>query len=170
MAIVLSNQWLQKRRPYWERLANLLHQAESSGLKGLSRAELQETALLYRQVASDLSTLRQDPTAYSYSEHINQLLARAHHIIYSTRKTNILAIFRFFRDDYPALIQREMRLVLVSLAITVSGAALGSVLTLARPEFTRTMLGPEMMGTIECVHISCRSIVGLAPAASSAIM
>ena len=64
MAIILSNQWLQKRRPYWDRLAALLSQAGTGGgVRQLSRAELRETALLYRQAASDLSTLRQDPTA-----------------------------------------------------------------------------------------------------------
>ena len=61
--------------------------AESSGLGQLSRAELQELALLYRQVASDVSVLRQDTTAQTYASHVNQLLARAHHIIYSGRKT-----------------------------------------------------------------------------------
>jgi hypothetical protein len=72
MAIILSNQWLHKRRPYWERLAKLLAQADAGGLSQLTRAELQETALLYRQVASDLSTLRQDTTARAYTEHVNQ--------------------------------------------------------------------------------------------------
>ncbi|MGB9289696.1 MAG: stage II sporulation protein M, partial [Terracidiphilus sp.] len=81
MAIILSNHWLEKRRPYWERLSTLLNQAGAIGVRQLSRAELRETALLYRQAAGDLSTLRQDSTARAYAEHLNQLLARAHHII-----------------------------------------------------------------------------------------
>lgn len=170
MALVVSNHWLAKRRPYWDRLASLLQQAESAGVRGLNRAELQETALLYRQVASDLSTLRQDPSARSYADHVNQLLARAHHIIYSTRPTNFLAIFRFLRDDYPALVQRQFRYVLISLAVGVAGAALGSVLTLARPQFMRTMLGPEMVATIERHEMWTHSVVAIAPAASSLIM
>lgn len=145
-------------------------QAESTGVRGLSRAELQETALLYRQVASDLSTLRQDPSARSYAEHVNQLLARAHHIIYSTRKTNVLAIFRFFRDEYPALVQHQIRFVLVSLIVCSSGAALGSILTLSRPQFMRTMLGPAMVATIERHEMWTHSVVAMAPAASSWIM
>ena len=125
MATIVSNQWLQKRRPHWERLAKLLAQADGGRLGQLTRAELQETALLYRQVASDLSTLRHDTTARAYTEHVNQLLARAHHIIYSSRRTSFRDILHFMRDEYPALVQRQIRYVLLSLGITLFGAALG---------------------------------------------
>ncbi len=33
MATILSNQWLQKRRPYWERLGWLLNQAAGGGVR-----------------------------------------------------------------------------------------------------------------------------------------
>ena len=139
-------------------------------MRRLNRAELRETALLYRQVASDLSTLRQDPTARVYAEHVNQLLARAHHIIYSSRGATFLKVVRFLRDDYPAIFQRQIRYVLVSLLMLLAGAALGSVLTLARPEFMRHMLGPDMVATIERHEMWTHSIVGIEPMASSMIM
>ena len=170
MAIILSNQWLEKRRPYWERLSSLLNQAGAIGVRQLTRAELREAALLYRQAASDLSTLRQDSTARAYAEHVNQLLARAHHIIYSNRGTTFLNLFRFLRDGYPAVVQRQIRYALVSLLILLAGAALGSVLTLARPEFMRRMLGPEMVATIERHEMWTHSIVGIKPLATSLIM
>jgi len=170
MAIILSNQWLAKRRPYWERLSSLLNQAGATGVRHLTRAELREAALLYRQAASDLSTLRQDPTARAYAEHVNQLLARAHHIIYSSRGTTFLKLVRFLRDGYPAVVQRQIRYVLVSLIILLAGAALGSVLTLARPEFMRHMLGPQMVETIERHEMWTHSIVGIEPRAAGMIM
>jgi uncharacterized membrane protein SpoIIM required for sporulation len=136
----------------------------------LSRAELRETALLYRQAASDLSTLRQDPTARAYSDHVNQLLARAHHIIYSNRGTSFLKVLRFLRDDYPLVFQKHIHYVLLSLVILLSGSLLGSVLTLARPEFMRHVLGPKMVETIERHEMWTQSIVGMEPAASGAIM
>ena len=170
MAIILSNRWLQKRRPYWDRLAALLAQASAVGVRQLSRAELRETALLYRQAAGDLSTLRQDSTARVYAEHVNQLLARAHHIIYSSRRKGFRKIFYFLRDDYPALVQSQIRYVLLALVLSLAGAALGSVLTLARPQFMRHMLGPAMVETIERHEMWTQSIVGIEPVASSAIM
>jgi uncharacterized membrane protein SpoIIM required for sporulation len=170
MATILSNHWLEKRRPYWDRLSTLLNQAGSSGVGQLSRAELRETALLYRQAASDLSTLRLDTTARAYADYVNQLLARAHHIIYSSRKNGFLNIFYFLRDDYPAIFQHQISYVLVSLTILLGGALLGSVLTVARPQFMRQMLGPEMVATIERHEMWTHSIVGVEPQASSMIM
>jgi uncharacterized membrane protein SpoIIM required for sporulation len=170
MAQILSNQWIQKRRPYWDRLSALLAQSGANGLGRLTRAELQETALLYRQVAADLSVLRQDPTARTYAAHVNQLLARAHHIIYSGRKTNLLTLWRFLRDDYPAIFQRQIGYVLASVAVTVAWGLLGVVITSARPEFMRHFVGPEMIATMERHEMWTNSVVTMAPLASSAIM
>jgi uncharacterized membrane protein SpoIIM required for sporulation len=170
MAKILSNQWIQKRRPHWDRLSSLLSQSDRSGLGQLSRAELQEMALLYRQVAADLSVLRQDSTASHYANHVNQLLARAHHIIYSGRKTNLLTLFRFLRDEYPAIFQQQIGFVLASVAISVAWGLLGAAVTSARPEFMRHFVGPEMIATMERHEMWTKSVVSVAPMASSAIM
>jgi uncharacterized membrane protein SpoIIM required for sporulation len=170
MAQILSNQWIARRRPHWDRLASLLAQSDASGLGQLSRAELQEMALLYRQVAADLSVLRQDSTARTYAVHVNQLLARAHHIIYSGRKTNLRTLFLFLRDEYPAIFQRMFGYVLASLAVSVAFGILGAVLTTARPEFMHHALPEEMIATMERHQMWTESVVSVAPKATSAIM
>jgi uncharacterized membrane protein SpoIIM required for sporulation len=170
MAQILSNQWILKRRPYWDRLSSLLAQSDSSGLGQLSRAELQEMALLYRQVAADLSVLRQDSTARNYTAYVNQLLARAHHIIYSGRKTNVVTLFRFLRDRYPAIFQKQIGYVMASVLVSVAWGALGAALTSARPEFMRHFVGPRMIDTMERHQMWTQSIVGVEPMATSAIM
>jgi uncharacterized membrane protein SpoIIM required for sporulation len=170
MAQILSNQWILKRRPHWDRLSSLLAQSDASGLGQLSRAELQEMALLYRQVAADLSVLRQDTTARTYALHVNQLLARAHHIIYSGRKTNLLTLFRFLRDEYPVIFRQQIGYVVASLLISVAAGMLGVILTSARPEFMRHFVGPEMIATMERHEMWTHSIVSVKPMATSAIM
>jgi uncharacterized membrane protein SpoIIM required for sporulation len=170
MAHILSNQWILKRRPHWDRLSALLTQCDASGLDQLARAELAELALLYRQVAADLSVLRQDPTSRTYAVHVNQLLARAHHIIYSGRKASLLTLFRFLRDEYPAIFQRQLGCVAAALAVTLAGGLLGAALTTARPEFMRHFVGPEMIATMERHEMWTKSVVSIAPQASSAIM
>ena len=127
-------------------------------------------ALLYRQVAADLSVLRQDATARSYAQHVNQLLARAHHIIYSGRKTNLLTLFRFLRDEYPAIFQQQIGFVLASVLVSVAWGVLGAVLTSARPEFMRHFVGPEMIATMERHRMWTESIVSIAPMETSHIM
>jgi uncharacterized membrane protein SpoIIM required for sporulation len=170
MAPILSNQWIAKRRPHWDRLALLLAQSDQSGLGRLSRAELQELALLYRQVAADLSVLRRDATARTHADHVNQLLARAHHIIYSGRKTSLLTLFRFLKDDYPDIFQQQLPYVAASLFVSVAWGLLGAVLTSARPEFMRHFVGPAMIATMERHEMWTQSIVSVAPMETSHIM
>jgi uncharacterized membrane protein SpoIIM required for sporulation len=170
MPQTLSNLWIQKRRPHWDRLAALLAQSDHSGLKQLTRAELQELALLYRQMAADLSVLREDPSARTYAAYVNQLLARAHHIIYSGRQTNLLTLFRFLRDEYPGIFQRNLRYVLASLLTSAACGLLGVVLTSARPEFMRHFVGPQMIATMERHQMWTQSIVSIAPKETSRIM
>jgi uncharacterized membrane protein SpoIIM required for sporulation len=173
MPQILSNQWIQKRRPHWDRLSALLAQSDASGPGGLarlSREELRELVLLYRQLAADLSVLRRDSTARVYAQHVNELLARAHHIIYSGRKTNAATLFRFLRDEYPAIFQNQLGFVLASVAVAVAWGVIGAAITIARPEFMRHFLGPEMIATMERHEMWTKSVVSVAPLASSAIM
>ena len=127
-------------------------------------------ALLYRQVAADLSVLRQDPTARTYAQHVNHLLARAHHIIYSGRKTNLATLFRFLRDEYPVIFQQQIRYVLASLLVSLAWGLLGAALTSAQPQFMRHFVGPQMIATMERHEMWTHSIVGVAPMATSQIM
>ena len=147
-----------------------MSQSDRSGLGQLSRAELQELALLYRQVAADLSVLRQDSTARTYALHLNHLLARAHHIIYSGRKTNLLTLFRFLRDEYPVIFRQQIGFVLASVLVTVAWGLVGAAVTSARPEFMRHYLGPEMIATMERHRMWTESIVSVAPKEASHIM
>ena len=64
--------------------------------------------------------LRQDATARTYADHVNQLLARAHHIIYSRRKTSWTTLFHFLRDEYPAIFQQQLPFVAASLLVIVA--------------------------------------------------
>ena len=170
MAQILSNQWILKRRPHWDRLSSLLAQSDSSGLDQLSRAELQEMALLYRQVAADLSVLRQDSTSRTYAQHVNQLLARAHHIIYSGRKTTLLTLVRFLRDEYPVIFQRQIGFVLASLLVFAGSGIIGAAMTTVHIEFIRTFASPEMIATMERHTMWTESIVSVAPSESSFLM
>ena len=114
--------------------------------------------------------LRRDETARTYSDHVNQLLARAHHIIYSRRKTTWLTLFRFLKDEYPAIFQRQLPYVAASLLVSVAWGVLGAALTSARPEFMRHFVGPAMIATMERHEMWTESIVSVAPKETSHIM
>jgi uncharacterized membrane protein SpoIIM required for sporulation len=167
---MISNRWIEQRKNSWSRLDGLTHQVESSGIRTLSGTELREFGLLYRQVAADLSAVRSDRASGTLEEYLNGLLSRAHNRIYTGRKSGFLSIFRFLAYDYPRAFRKMFPYVAVSFAIFLAGAALGTVLTLSRPEFMRVMLGPEMLETIDHHKMWTESIVSMKPQESSRIM
>lgn len=170
MKTILSNQWVSKRKPYWERLTHLTASADGKRIASLSRGELRELALLYRQVASDLSTVRQDRTATPLAVQLNHLLGRAHHIIYSSRKSNWRSVWLFLWDGYPRVFRAQIRYVFAALIILLTGTLIAVGFTLADPRFASPILGPGIIASIEQHRMWTESIVSVAPQAASGIM
>jgi len=167
---MISNRWIEQRKGAWSRLDALTNQVESSGIGTLSGGELREFGLLYRQVAADLSAVRSDQASRTLEEYLNQLLSRAHNRIYSGRKSGVGAVVRFMAEEYPRAFRRLFPYVLTSLLIFLAGAALGTLLTLSRPEFMRLFLGPAMLETIDRHEMWTHSILSMKPQASTAIL
>jgi uncharacterized membrane protein SpoIIM required for sporulation len=167
---VISTYWIEKRRPYWSRLEQLMDRVHDAGLKSLNRAELRELGLLYRQIAADLAVLRSDLSAVHFAGYLNQLLARAHNTIYSGHKTSHSAVLRFYRDTYPQVFRRNFNYVLFGFILFLGGAVIGSILTLQDSDFGLRIMGPQMVQTIERHEMWTHSVVAIKPLASSAIM
>ena len=167
---MISTHWLEKRKPYWTKLEALLNQSAKDGLKSLTRSELQELSLLYRQTAADLAAIREDRGSVHFARYVNQLLVRAHNTIYSGRRASPKTIFSFFWDTYPSTFRRNLKHCLLSVLIFLVAGAVGAVLTYQNPDFKVKILGPEMVETIDRHEMWTHSIVGIKPLASSAIM
>jgi uncharacterized membrane protein SpoIIM required for sporulation len=167
---MISNRWLEKRKPYWSKLETLLQQSATGGLKSLSRSELQELGLLYRQTAADLAAIREDRGSVHFARYVNQLLIRAHNTIYSGRRASPAAIFYFFRDTYPTAFRRNVQHCLLAVLVFAIAGLVGAALTYQNPDFKVKLLGPQMVETIDRHEMWTHSIVGIKPLASSAIM
>jgi uncharacterized membrane protein SpoIIM required for sporulation len=167
---VISAHWLEKRKPHWARLEKLLDMSTRRGLRSLQRNELQELGLLYRQIAADLATLREDRGSVHFARYLNQLLARAHNVIYSAQKANPAAMVRFFARSYPVIFRRNLRFVQIAFLVFAISGVVGAILTYQDPDFKLSILGPQMVQTIEKREMWTHSIVGIKPLASSSIM
>jgi uncharacterized membrane protein SpoIIM required for sporulation len=167
---VISTSWLKAREPHWRRLDQLVERTSSSGYKSLSRHELQELGLLYRQIASDLAALRDDRGSAHYAQYLNQLLARAHHTIYAAERQSPRAIFTFWLVTFPETFRRNLAPIAVALALFTGAAIVGAILTVRDPDFKTSVLGPQMVETIDRREMWTHSIVAIKPVASSAIM
>jgi uncharacterized membrane protein SpoIIM required for sporulation len=167
---VISTRWLEKRRPHWNRLEQLVAASGRRSVTALTPAELQELALLYRQSASDLSTVREDPTSTQLAAYLNQLLGRAHNLIYMGRRSDKRGIWTFYKEIYPRIFRETFAdTFLAFLLFFVAGIA-GLLMGFADPGFSHYFLGPHMMQSIENHKMWTDSIVTVKPLASSGIL
>src|SRR5258708_18215678 len=167
---MLSTRWLQKRRPYWARLDELVARSEKSGIRALNHHELRELAVLYRQAASDLSTVREDPSSQRLAQSLNQLLGRAHNCIYMGRRAQGTRIVEFYRDTFPAVFHETLPYTLAACAVFFALAAAGFVMAIVDPGFQGYFLGGAMLDSINKHQRCAHSTASLHPLPSIPIM
>lgn len=166
---MISTNWIEKRKPYWKKLESLIGSG-SGGMKSLSHGELQELSLLYRQTAADLAAVRQDPSSVHFARYLNQLMARAHNIIYVGHRASPSVIFKFFTREYPRIFRRNLTYCALAVAVFAAGGLAGVALTLQDSDFQLQVLGPRMVQTIQRKEMWTHSIISIKPLASSQIM
>jgi uncharacterized membrane protein SpoIIM required for sporulation len=166
---LISTHWIEKRKQHWQKLETLVASA-SGGVKTLNHTELQELSLLYRQTAADLATIRQDPSSVHFARYLNQLMTRAHNIIYVGHRASPWAIFTFFKEEYPRVFRRNAKYCALAMAVFVAGGLIGLALTLQDPDFQLKVLGPRMVQTIQRKEMWTHSIISVKPLASGSIM
>ena len=165
---MISNRWLEGRKAHWERLESLLRSA-GGGLNRLNGAELQELGLLYRQTASDLSTVLEDRSSAQLAAYLNQLLGRSHNLLYMGQRPTGTGILGFYRDVYPRVFREMLPTTALATAIFVAAALAGWAISAQVPGFTHRLLGPQMMETIQRRQMWTESVVAVKPVASSFI-
>jgi uncharacterized membrane protein SpoIIM required for sporulation len=167
---VISTRWIAQRSPYWRRLESLVERAARGRVRSLSPDELQELGLLYRQIAADLATLREDPSAVRYTASVNELLTRAHHTIYAGDRPAAAGVLTFLGATFPAAVRRHARHCLIATLIFLAGGIVGAGLALRDADLMSRVLSPQMIQTIERREMWTHSIVAVKPYAASAIM
>lgn len=165
-----SARWLSKRRPHWERLTELVERAGRSGVRGLPSSELQELGLLYRQAAADLAAVREDPLEQGLARGLNQLLSRAHNLLYSGRRRSGWGILKFYREDFPRTFRETIQYTLAACFLFIFSGIAGAFLSFHDATFERFLLNPSMIETIEHHHMWTDSVLTVKPLASSQIM
>jgi uncharacterized membrane protein SpoIIM required for sporulation len=168
-APTLSSHWIEKRRRHWARLEALLVRGQR-GVSRFTHDELRELALLYRQTAADLSTAREHRADAQLATYLNQLLARAHNVIYSGRPARTRGLIAFYTRTFPQVFRATWRYTLAATVLFVGGGIAGIVLAIADPGFQRYVLGGPMMDTIDRREMWTHGILTVKPAASSLIL
>ena len=153
-----------KRQDHWTRLEALLERGRA-GVARLAHNELRELALLYRQTAADLSTAREDRANAQLAAYLNQLLGRAHNLMYAAAAPVDAERRRLLRADLSTDVSRRRGGIRsAATALFLIGALAGAVMSLADPGFQRFVLGrPDDGYDRSSRDVDARHRVGEAP-------
>src|SRR5574337_2196604 len=99
-------QFILERQSDWERLDQLITQA-GRALGRLGKVDLRELGALYRQASSDLARAQAAHAAPELVDYLNNLVVRAHGIIYRPEQTRLKTLAAFFGREFPALVRQE---------------------------------------------------------------
>jgi uncharacterized membrane protein SpoIIM required for sporulation len=170
-ARAISGRWIDKRKPHWARLEQLVAACGRRSVASLTHDQIRELALLYRQTAADLSTTREDPASAAITRYLNELLGRSHNLVYAgAARTRPEGVLRFFLDGFPRIFRETLPYSIAAFVLFLAGGAAGILLAMTDPGFQRFILNGEMMDTIERREMWTHGIVSVKPFASSAIM
>ena len=116
------------------------------------------------------STVREDSSGKQLALYLNQLLARAHNLIYMGRKSKPAGVWTFYKDTFPAIFRETLPDTVLAFVIFFAAGVISFLAAMADPMLIRHLIGPKMMDTIEHHEMWTQSIVSVKPMASSAIM
>jgi uncharacterized membrane protein SpoIIM required for sporulation len=120
----MADNFIEKRKANWKRLEELIDQARTvRGLRSLSRDEVRELGRIYRRAASDLAIARVESRDQRLVSYLNNLVIRAHGMIYRTESKGGRAILDFYLYDFPVIFRKTARYTfaafLIFLAISI---------------------------------------------------
>jgi len=98
---MVAEDFIDAKRPGWERLEALLRRSQGARLAALSADELLELGRLYRQATSDLAVARRDWGQHRVTEYLNGLVGRAHGQIYRNEATTWGRLRDFVLRGFP---------------------------------------------------------------------
>lgn len=121
-------------KPRWDRLEALIARIDRHGIRTLDAREIDELALDYRAVTSDLALARGRAYDASVIGYLNRLSARAHAYVYlGTSRSGWSAVRHFLAATFPREVRRSWRPIAVCAALTLISAAIAYAAVIGEP-------------------------------------
>lgn len=130
---MLAEDFINAKKPNWERLTALLHKSQRGGLATLSAEEISELGRLYRSATSDLAVARRDFGSHRVADYLNNLVAQAHGAVYQTRSTRGQALLAFFTQIFPQAFRATWAYTLAAFLMFMLPALVSFTLTYRDP-------------------------------------
>jgi len=133
------DQFYLSRQADWKSLTSLLDKCKG-GVARLSPAEIERLSSLYRAATSDLALAQRDFAGHQVTTYLNQLVARAHAVIYRGEPLAGKRLVRFATTGFPQAYRCAGRFVLVAVLLMCLPAILGGLAAFWQPEAAQWLL------------------------------
>lgn len=136
-------EFIETRRPRWEKLESLLDKAEIGGLRALSLEEARSLGKMYRAVSSDLLWVRARSGSADVSAYLNDLVGRAYALTYPGKRPRFADVWDFVSRGFPALLRRESRMYIASVLLFLAGTGFGYLGMVVDPDAAHYLVPEE---------------------------
>ena len=167
--ILTVHQFINSHKSQWKELEGFVGQCSRLALAKVPLPEFSRGSLLYRQTIADLGYARMRFPGHPVVGELERLLGLAHSVIYQARRGKARNWWSFWTDTWPALIRQYSRRILLAAAIFWISAVVGFGLAAWYPQLEGVFVNAGMRQAMSKGQLWTQSIVGVAPAASSAI-
>ncbi len=137
----------QSRRPEWEMLGGLVEKAQRD-VRRLSPQDVQQLATLYRAVTSDLALVKRDYPRQPVTPYLNQLVARAHGVLYQGQPLVLNRMWEFATEGFPRLFRETFIFTLFAFLMFALPASAAGISTALSPQAAQWLLPAEVQQVI----------------------
>ncbi len=166
-----ADQFYRSRQADWKALAGLLDNAQKK--LHLSPEQVNTLGQLYRAATSDLALAQRDYPRHQVTAYLNQLVARAHAVVYQGEPLAWKRLWRFVRVGYPRLFRETWPFILTAALLFIIPAVLSGFIVYFQPDASQWLLpaqAQDLRETIEQKDLWTDIPIAERPYASSFIM
>ncbi|HNG32319.1 MAG TPA: stage II sporulation protein M [Blastocatellia bacterium] len=132
----MAENFIERRKTSWKRLEELIDRVRSvRGLRRLSREEVRELGRSYRRAAADLAIARVESRDQRLVNYLNNLVIRAHGMVYRAESKGVRSIFEFYWHEFPAIFRRTARYTLATFLMFLAIAVVSFIATWRNDDF-----------------------------------
>jgi len=145
------DEFYQSRKNEWESLSHLLELSQKN-MRGLSETQVRDISRLYRAATSDLALAKRDFPRNEVTQYLNQLVARAHAVVYASEPLALKRLWDFAAKGFPRLFRETWVFTFIAALFFLLPAFASGIDTYLRPQDATLLLPPEAHRLISIVE------------------
>jgi uncharacterized membrane protein SpoIIM required for sporulation len=145
------NEFYTARKADWDQLTRLIERA-GRGLEQFTPQDVQALGRLYRLATSDLAVAQRDYPGHRITSYLNQLVARAHGVLYRGEPLALRRIWRFIASGYPRAFRAAFPFILAAALMFALPALAAGLSAWLNPQAAVWLLPQEVQDLIPMIE------------------